>query len=76
MAGSGVNAGNALLLAKTEVQALHLTGKATKSGAMNYRKSGVNMASVLPSDEYEITYSNELKIKAVIEAVQAKNINY
>ena len=69
MAGSGVNAGNALLLAKTGVQALHLTGKATKPGAMNYRKSAVSMASVLPSDEYEITYSNELKIKAVIDAI-------
>ena len=69
MAGSGVNADNALLLAKTGVQALHLTGKATKSGAMSYRKSEVSMASVLPSDEYEITYSNELKIKAVIDAV-------
>lgn len=69
MAGSGVNADNALLLTETDVQALHLTGKATKAGAMTYRKSAVSMASVLPSDEYEITYSNELKIKAVIDAV-------
>ncbi len=76
MAGSGVNAGNALLLTKTGVQALHLTGKATKIGAMKYQKSAVSMASVLPSDEYEITYSNELKIKAVIEAIHVKSTHY
>jgi copper homeostasis protein len=76
MAGSGVNADNALLLAKTGVQALHLTGKATKSGAMKYRNPAVSMASVLPSDEYEITYSNELKIKAVIEAINDKSAYY
>lgn len=69
MAGSGVNAENASLLAKTGVQALHLTGKAIKAGAMKYHKEDVSMASVLPASEYEIIYSDELKIRAVIEAV-------
>ena len=69
MAGSGVNAENASLLAKTGVQALHLTGKATKAGAMKYHKEEVSMASVLPASEYEIIYSDTLKIRAVIEAV-------
>jgi copper homeostasis protein len=69
MAGSGVNADNALLLAKTGIQALHLTGKATKAGAMQYQKQEVSMASVLPASEYEIIYSDTLKIRAVIDAV-------
>lgn len=76
MAGSGVNADNALLLAKTGVNALHLTGKAVKNGAMTYKKTNVSMASVLPADEYEIIYSNELKIKAVIAAVSGSQSNY
>lgn len=69
MVGSGVNADNALLLAKTGIQALHLTGKATKAGAMQYQKQEVSMASVLPASEYEIIYSDTLKIRAVIDAV-------
>lgn len=69
MAGSGVNADNALLLAKTGIQALHLTGKVTKAGAMQYQKQEVSMASVLPASEYEIIYSDTLKIRAVIDAV-------
>jgi copper homeostasis protein len=69
MAGSGVNADNALLLAKTGIQALHLTGKATKAGAMQYQKQEVSMASVLPASEYEIIYSDTLKIRAVIDAI-------
>ncbi len=69
MAGSGVNADNALLLAETGIQALHLTGKAVKVGAMKYQKQEVSMASVLPASEYEIIYSDTLKIRAVIEAV-------
>lgn len=69
MAGAGVNAENAPLLAKTGVQALHLTGKTTKAGAMEYHKQEVSMASALPSSEYEIVYSDERKIRAVIEGL-------
>ncbi|MFN8348277.1 MAG: copper homeostasis protein CutC [Spirosomataceae bacterium] len=76
MAGSGVNAGNALLLAKTGVDALHLTGKAVKNGAMIYQKTAVSMASVLPANEYEIIYSNALNIRAVIDAVNGEKVNY
>jgi len=69
MAGSGVNANNALLLVETGVNALHLTGKATKNGAMNYQKKELNMASVLPTNEYQIIYSDVDKIRAVFEAI-------
>lgn len=76
MAGSGVNATNALRLAQTGVQALHLTGKAARRGQMMYQKEGVSMASVLPTDEYEIIYSDTLKIRSVVEAVNDAKINY
>ncbi len=67
MAGAGVNADNALLLAQTGVNALHLTGKAVREGAMIFKKEGINMASVLPANEYEIIYSDEVKIRALVE---------
>ncbi|AEI48011.1 copper homeostasis protein CutC [Runella slithyformis] len=70
MAGSGVNADNALLLAETGVNALHLTGKAVRKGAMVYQKEGVSMASVLPADEYEIIYTNEANIKQLLNKIK------
>ena len=76
MAGSGVNVINAVQLAQTGVQALHLTGKAARKGQMIYQKEGVSMASVLPTDEYEIIYSDALKIRSVVEAVNDKKDNY
>lgn len=76
MAGSGVNVMNAVRLAQTGVQALHLTGKAARKGQMIYQKEGVSMASVLPTDEYEIIYSDALKIRSVVEAVNDKKDNY
>ena len=76
MAGSGVNVMNAVRLAQTGVQALHLTGKAARKGQMIYQKEGVSMASVLPTDEYEIIYSDALKIRSVVEAVNDEKDNY
>lgn len=76
MAGSGVNVMNAVRLVQTGVQALHLTGKAARKGQMIYQKEGVSMASVLPTDEYEIIYSDALKIRSVVEAVNDKKDNY
>lgn len=70
MAGSGVNADNALLLAETGVNALHLTGKAVRRGAMVYQKEGVSMASGLPADEYEIIYTNEANIKQLLNRIK------
>ena len=76
MAGSGVNVMNAVQLVQTGVQALHLTGKAARKGQMIYQKEGVSMASVLPTDEYEIIYSDALKIRSVVEAVNDEKDNY
>lgn len=72
MAGSGVNADNALLLAETGVNALHLTGKAVRRGAMLYQKEGVSMASGLPADEHEIIYTNEANVKQLLEKIKSR----
>ena len=76
MAGSGVNADNAVLLVKTGANALHLTGKAGRQGAMTYHKSGVSMASVLPADEHEIIYTNEANIKGLIKRLNDEKVNF
>ena len=76
MAGSGVNADNAVLLAKTGANALHLTGKAVRQGAMTYHKQGVSMASVLPADEHEIIYTNEANVKRLIERLSEEKVNF
>ena len=65
MAGAGVNAENAVDLLKTGIDALHLSAKSLKNGAMVYRKNDVNMTSVLPANEYEIIYSDIQKISDI-----------
>lgn len=66
MAGSGVNADNALMLSHTGVDALHLTGKATRDSEMSYRKAGIAMGGLSEVPEYEIIYSDEEKIRKVV----------
>jgi copper homeostasis protein len=69
MAGSGVNAGNAGLLAQTGVDALHLSGRSTKPGPMIYRKSGLSMAASVPG-AYERAEADVDRIGAVVRAVK------
>jgi copper homeostasis protein len=67
MAGSGVNADNAQMLIHTGVDALHLTGKASRDSEMVYRKEGIAMGGLSEVLEYEIIYSDAEKIRAVVE---------
>jgi copper homeostasis protein len=69
MAGSGVNADNALSLIHTGVNALHLTGKASRDSEMIYRKEGIAMGGLSEVPEYEIVYSDFEKIRAVVECL-------
>lgn len=69
MAGSGVNAGNALTIANTGVDALHLTGKATRDSEMIYRKEGITMGGLSEVPEYEIIYSDVENIRAVVNTL-------
>ncbi len=70
MAGSGVNANNAQILASTGVNALHLTGKANRDSSMIYRKEGIAMGGLSEVPEYDIVYSDAEKIQAVVECVK------
>lgn len=66
MAGSGVNANNALTLIHTGIGALHLTGKASRDSEMVYRKAGIAMGGLSEVPEYEIVYADVEKIRAVM----------
>jgi copper homeostasis protein len=66
MAGSGVNADNALSLIHTGVDAVHLTGKTTRDSEMLYRKEGIAMGGLSEVPEYEVVYSDVNKIQAVV----------
>ncbi|MES2516553.1 MAG: copper homeostasis protein CutC [Bacteroidota bacterium] len=67
MAGSGINIDNAQTLANTGVNALHMTGKASRDSAMVYRKEGIAMGGLSEVPEYGIVYSDEEKIRAVVD---------
>ncbi len=69
MAGSGVNAANAQMLIHTGVNALHLTGKASRDSEMVYRKEGIAMGGLSEVPEYEVVYSDFEKILAVVECL-------
>lgn len=70
MAGSGINAQNALKLLETGIQALHLTGKAAKDSLMQFRKADLSMGGIAGIPEYEITYTDTEKVRAVVEVVR------
>lgn len=67
MAGSGVGSGNALSLAATGIDALHLSGKNSRDSRMKYRNPAVFMGGVPGLPEYEIVYSDREKIAGVVE---------
>jgi len=67
MVGSGVNLGNAIQIAQTGVDAIHLTGKSTRDSTMTFRKEGIAMGGLPAVPEYEIAYSDSEKIKAVVD---------
>ena len=69
-AGSGVNADNAQALLRTGVDALHLTGKSTRASAMLFRKPGLSMGGHADFPEYELMFSDESKIRAVVDVTQ------
>lgn len=70
MAGSGINAHNAKLLLHTGVNALHLTGKSSRDSEMVYRKEEIAMGGLSEVPEYEVVYSDSMKIRAVVDCVK------
>lgn len=67
MAGSGVCAANAAMIAATGVDALHLSGKSLRDSAMVFRNPAVSMGGVPGIPEYGIAYSDAHKIGEVVE---------
>lgn len=65
MAGAGVNAQNAQLLAETGVDALHLSGQQTTSSPMQFRSPTVRMASAVQG-EYDRVGTSEEKVRGVV----------
>lgn len=70
MAGSGVNRENALLLAATGIDALHLSGKNSRDSRMEYRNPQVFMGGVPGIPEYEIVFTDCKKITDVVYTVK------
>lgn len=70
MAGSGLNVQNAGLFLQIGVDAIHLTGKSVRESEMEYRKKDVSMCDVVGISEFEIAYSDYLKIKEVVKLAQ------
>ena len=65
MAGAGITAQNALQIAATGVDSLHLTGKTTRASQMQFRQANVQMATAAPASEYEVVFSDAAKIAAI-----------
>lgn len=72
MAGSGVNINNALTLAETGIDALHLTGKTTRDSVMTYRREGIAMGGLSEVPEYEIAYTDSNKIQQIVALLEER----
>ncbi|MDR1273032.1 MAG: copper homeostasis protein CutC [Odoribacteraceae bacterium] len=72
MAGSGVNAANAPILANIGVDAVHLSGKSSRDSRMVFRNPAVSMGGVPGIPEYAHSFSDAAKIEAVVKALQQK----
>lgn len=65
MAGAGVNAQNAQMLAETGIDALHLSGQQTTHSPMQFRSPTVRMASAVQG-EYDRLGTSEEKVRGVV----------
>lgn len=70
MAGSGVNAGNALRLLEIGMDDLHLSGKSSRDSRMVYRNPDLFMGGVPGIPEYEQYYSDVEKLKSVVRLIK------
>jgi copper homeostasis protein len=70
MAGSGVNPDNGSKIAKTGVDALHFSAKATRDSEMTYRSELVSFAPAGGSD-FEIAFADPDFARAMVEIATA-----
>lgn len=69
MAGSGVDASNAALLAGAGVDEVHLSARGSRDSPMLFRDSRVSMNGVPGIPEYTRYFCDETKVRAVVDAV-------
>lgn len=70
MAGSGVNSGNALQLAKCGVDALHFSAKQTIAGGMKYRNPRISMGGTDAVDEFALRTVDEEEVTKILRIVK------
>lgn len=71
MAGSGVSASNAALLASTGIQALHFTCKKMTDGAMHYQNSELQSMGSANIDEFAVEIFDIDKFNNIKNAIEA-----
>lgn len=69
MAGSGVDASNAPLLAATGVDALHFSARSWRESVMRYRHPRVSMGGVEGVPEYAVACADEAKIRQILHVL-------
>ena len=70
MAGSGVVASNALLLAETGVDALHFSAKKMIPGRMQYRNPRISMGGTSAVDEYALRVVDEEEAQSIVKLIK------
>ncbi len=70
MAGSGVNGSNAAELLAAGADALHTSGRSVRDSRMLYRNPAVFMGGVPGIPEYEIAFSDPVKLQVVADVLR------
>lgn len=70
MAGSGVDASNARLLAATGVDALHFSARGWRESRMRFRNPRVSMGGVEGVPEYAVACADETKIRQILRELE------
>lgn len=70
MAGSGVNADNAMAIASTGVDALHFSAKKMVAGGMEYRNPRISMGGSDAVDEFALRVVDEEEVEKILKLVK------
>ena len=73
MAGSGVSASNAPLLAESGVDALHFSTKKMVMGAMKYRNPHISMGGTHAVDEFALRTVDEEEVKHILQLTKQQH---
>lgn len=76
MAGSGLNIGNVQQLVTTRIDAIHLSGRATRDSEMIFRKQGIAMGGLPQISEYEIMFTDWHKVREIRNVIKRPTENF